>query len=373
MIYKRDESKFYWVRLEKFGRVIQRSTRSTSLRVAKDFEAKLRVEEFGPDAPSGNATTLTEFWPELEAYWKRSCKGRTLKYYCESVRSVLDFAPIASCQLHHIRQPLVEKFFTHRLAEGRAVATVNHSIRSLRRALHIASDKFGYLPRAPKLTLLTGENRREAVVSESDFQKILKACGWKNISFEYEGWAEFSELTVACETLRALFTLMFDGGLRVGEACRLEWKTVDLEKRFVFIESGKTKAARRRVPLTTRTIKALSALHNLQPEDARFCFTRHDRTKSPLTVGWVSHKFMRMRRALKLEDGVVLHSLRHSCASRYGNTGQCNVLDLMAVMGWESAEIAKRYVHLDDARLAAMSQLLEPKARKSIQAPIQEA
>jgi integrase len=369
MIYKRDESKFYWVRLEKAGRVIQRSTRSALLREAKDFEAKLRLEEFGPEGPGTFATTLKEFWPELEAYWKQNCKGRTLKYYKESLRPVLDFPKIADCQLHHIKQPLVEKFFTHRLAQDLSVTTVNHSIRALRRALHVASDKFGYINRAPKLTLLTGENKREAVVSESDFQRILKACGLKTTHSEHKGWHEVSEPTVACETMRALFTLMFDGGLRAGEACKMEWKNVNFEKRSVFIESGKTKAARRRVPLTVRIITALKALRALCP-DAQYCFTRRRpegidswRGDRPLTVGWVSHKFMRLRRALKLPDGVVLHSLRHSCATRYGNTGQCNVLDLMAVMGWESAEIAKRYVHLDDTRLAAMSKLLEPHAR----------
>jgi integrase len=352
MIYKRAESKFYWVRLEKGTRVIQRSTKCVLMRDAKEFEARLRLSEFGPDGPR-HATTLAEFWPELDFYWEQKLKPRTLKFYRDAIKPVLAFAPLADCQLHNIKQPLVEKFLAARRAQGLAVATCNHSVRALRVALHIAAEKKEYIAAAPKLTLLANEHKRDAVVSETDFQRILTACAWT--SQEQDGDPKVPN--VGKETLRALFTLMFDGGLRAGEACKVEWRNVNFERRFVFVEDGKTKAARRKVPLTTRTVEALTALRALRP-DARYCFTRHDGDR-PLTVGWVSHKFMRMRRDLKMPDGVVLHSLRHSCATRYGNTGQCNVLDLMAVMGWESAEIAKRYVHLADDRMAAMAKLLE--------------
>jgi len=360
MIYKRDESKFYWTRLEKSGRVIQRSTKCTLLREAKDFEAKLRLEEFGPEGPGNFATTLKEFWPELEAHWKQNCKGRTLKYYREALRPVLDFPKIADTQLHRIKQPLVEKFMAHRQAQGLAIVTVNHSIRALRRALHIAAEKFEYIAAAPRLTLLKNENQREAVVSETDFQRLLKACALTSQEtldlYEGRPVVVSSVAAVPKETIRALFTVMYDCGIRAGEACRLEWSTVNLADKWIFIASGKTKDARRRVGLTTRAIAALAALRALRP-NARYCFTRHDADR-PLTVGWVSHKFMRLRRGLGLPDGVVLHSLRHSCATRLGNAG-ANVLDLQKVMGWSSPVIAARYVHLDEARMQTLSGLLE--------------
>lgn len=353
MIYKRAESKFYWVRIEKKDHdLVQRSTKCVLKRDALQEEARIRLEEFGPDSPTF-ATTLTEFWPELKSYWERSCGERTFKYYKESLAPVLAFAPIATCQLHHVKQPLVEKFYAARQSQGLAVATMNHSIRALRRALHVAAEKFGYIAGAPKLTLLTGENQRDAVVSEADFQRLLKASGWTTQCEEGSPVVA----TVPPTTIRALLTVMFDCGLRAGEACRLEWSNVNLAEKWLFIESGKTKQARRRVGLTARAVTALTALRALRP-DARFCFSRHDRT-TPLTVGWVSHKFMRTRKALKMADGVVLHSLRHSCATRLGNAG-ANVLDLQKVMGWSSPTIASRYVHLDDDRMQTLAGLLEP-------------
>ncbi|MGA7633526.1 MAG: tyrosine-type recombinase/integrase [Terriglobales bacterium] len=200
--------------------------------------------------------------------------------------------------------------------------------------------------------MLKNENQREAVVEEKDFQRLLKACDWTSQNTE----GDSPVATVTGKTIRALFTVMYDCGIRAGEACPLEWSTVNIPDKWVFIASGKTKAARRRVGLTRRAIVALRALRALRPK-ARYCFTRHNADR-PLTVGWVSHKFMRLRRALELPDGVVLHSLRHSCATRLGNAG-ANVLDLPKVMGWSSPVIAARYVHLDEARMQTLSGLLE--------------
>jgi integrase len=132
---------------------------------------------------------------------------------------------------------------------------------------------------------------------------------------------------------------------------------VNLDERWLFVDSGKTKAARRRVPLTSRVITVLTSLKASARPAVPFVFTRHG-GRQPITPGWASHEFCRIRRILGLPDGCVLHSLRHSTATRLGNKG-CSTGDLMKLMGWETPAIAVRYTHLDDARMEQIVGFLE--------------
>jgi integrase len=143
-----------------------------------------------------------------------------------------------------------------------------------------------------------------------------------------------------------------------GEAVKLTWDRVDLDRRTIFVDKGKTKAATRKVPLTSRVVAVLTGLKAKRREGVAFVFTRY-KGKQPLTVGWASHEFGRIAKLLELPKGAVMHSLRHSFASRLGNKG-CATADLMTLCGWESPSIAKRYTHLNDARMAEVVGFLEP-------------
>ena len=58
--------------------------------------------------------------------------------------------------------------------------------------------------------------------------------------------------------LQALYTVLYDCGLRAGEAVGLTWDRVHLEERYIFIDKGKTKAATRKVPLTSALLPSWS-------------------------------------------------------------------------------------------------------------------
>lgn len=50
------------------------------------------------------------------------------------------------------------------------------------------------------------------------------------------------------------------GRLRWGEICGLTWDRVNLERRFLIVMEGKTRAARREIPLSPRAIDILESL-----------------------------------------------------------------------------------------------------------------
>jgi integrase len=363
-LYKREGSKFYWVRLERKGKVIQQSSKERTKDKAKKVEAELLLKHW-PELQGGKEIpTLADFTKELYPYWTRELKAGTKKYYLDSMKPVLECSEIANARLDEIRPRLLEHFKAERMkADPKtglpriSVATLQHSLRALRRALKIAADVFEYQFTPPKFKL-RDEPKRDFVVDEPTFQKILEKCG--RDADEQITPTITARAGAGRDVLQALYTVLYDCGLRAGEAVKLTWDRVNLEERWIFIDAGKTKSARRKVPLTSRVVTALSGLKEKRREGVPYVFTRY-KGKQALTVGWASHEFGRIARLLNLPKGAVMHSLRHSFASRLGNKG-CATADLMTLCGWESPQIAKRYTHLNEARMAEIVGFLEPKA-----------
>jgi integrase len=71
---------------------------------------------------------------------------------------------------------------------------------------------------------------------------------------------------------RPLIVLLGETGLRLGEAFALQWSDVNLREKSaaVHVRTGKTPAARRTVPLSTRGIAALRPLHDAADGDLVF-------------------------------------------------------------------------------------------------------
>lgn len=76
-------------------------------------------------------------------------------------------------RLSLIDSAAVDVFKQWRHQQGVAIATVNHAIRALRRALHQA-EEWRLIERAPKLKLMTGEHEREAVISEAELTEMIR-------------------------------------------------------------------------------------------------------------------------------------------------------------------------------------------------------
>jgi integrase len=357
-LFKREGSQYYWIRLERKGKVIQKSSKQSRKGDAKKVEAELLLKHW-PELQGGKEIpTLEEFTKELYPFWTRELKPGTKKYYFDSLRPVLECPELANARLDEIRPRLLEHFKAERMKDGVSLSTLQHSLRALRRALRIAANKFEYQFTPPKFEL-RDEPKRDFVVDEPTFQKILENCGREIDEPIVPGIT--ARAGAGRDVLQSLFTVLYDCGLRAGEAVSLTWDRVDLNERRIFIDKGKTKAARRKVPLTSRVVAVLTALKAKRREGVPFVFTRY-KGKQPLTVGWASHSFGRTRKSLGLPDGYVLHSLRHSFASRLGNAG-CTTADLMKVCGWETPKIASGYCHLDANRMVEIVGFLEPKVK----------
>jgi integrase len=134
----------------------------------------------------------------------------------------------------------------------RSPSTVNCGLRTLRRALNLA-DEWGKIDRAPKLTLAKGERQRERVVTQAEFVAYRSLCRqpWRDVA-----------------------TVLYGTGMRPGEAYGLRWEHILLNGNgsLIQVAQGKTKAARRYLPMVPEVYSALKA--------------RRESQNNP-TTGWV--------------------------------------------------------------------------------------
>jgi integrase len=124
-----------------------------------------------------------------------------------------------------------------------SASTINQALRTLRRVLKLA-EEWGRLDRAPKISLATGERQRERVLTDDEMKHYLMACAqpWRDVA-----------------------TIMFCLGMRPSEIYSLRWEQISLtEQGFIQVTKGKSKAARRMLPLVPAVQKILESRHREQ-------------------------------------------------------------------------------------------------------------
>src|SRR5262249_5547952 len=69
------------------------------------------------------------------------------------------------------------------------------------------------------------------------------------------------------------------------------------------------------------------------------------------------HQHVKLRRALKLPEGFVLHSLRHTFLTRLGASG-ADAFSIKRIAGHSSLTISEKYIHPTPGRLDAYDSVL---------------
>ena len=191
---------------------------------------------------------------------------------------------------------------------------------------------------APKIELLTGETRRERVVTLEEEARYLAA---------------------ASPLLAEVATVLFDTGMRPDELHRMCWEHITWNSRrhgVLLVTKGKTDAARREIPMTARVRQVLERRWRAQgsPESG-WVFP------APTKSGHIDHSSVKKqhRAALKISRvrPFVLYSLRHTFLTRLGSSG-CDAWTLMRIAGHSSIKMSERYVHPSgETVLAAISRM----------------
>jgi integrase len=312
------------------GQVIRRSTKQGNYKVALAMEAADRTarakEELGlgekPTCP-----TLGKFLVERVQPWASKQKMTTATWYKSGTSPLLTHT-IKDCRLNAITTETIADYRAQRESEGRAIGTINRELRVLRRCLRLAAE-WGIIAAAPKVKMAGAEVRRERVVSDVEFRQYLDA---------------------ASPLLKDVAIILSETGLRPDECHRLEWAHVDFDNNDLRVISGKTPAARRRLPLTPAVRGVLEA-RRINLEDA-FVFP------APTKSGHIDHSTLKKQHRSALRASRVrpflLYSLRHTFATKLGLAPGIDAWTLAKIMGWSSLAVAMTYIHPDQKRVLAV-------------------
>jgi integrase len=349
-IYKRKDGTIYWYKFMWQGRMVRESTKQGNDKVARQMEAAHRTSLAKGEVGIRDkkpVPTLREFiekriapWADVRPAWP---------WYRSGIKPLLEWKAIAVAPLDAITSETAAGYAAHRQASGLQTGTINRELRVLRRVLRLAVE-WGVTERAPKITMLRGERRRERVVGDEEFERYL-AC--------------------ASPLLAEVATVLHDTGLRPDECHRLDWSDIVFVRGRngkLAVRYGKTAAARRELPLTPR----VRALLQARSESAG---RSHEGWiwPAPTKSGHIDHSSLKKqhRNALRLScvQPFVIYSLRHSFATRIAP--HVDAWTLCKIMGWSSLSVAMTYIHPSDERvLDAFSSVGGHKTGHSADAPM---
>lgn len=332
-IFKRGQ--VYWYEFLFNGRRIQASTRQRNQRVAREMEAAHRTAlakgEVGlvkRKAPPVFRELAQRFLAHVEA--RHENKPQTIVFYASKLNRLMKFPAISAARVDAIDEGVIERYVVFR-RELVGPATVNRELATLRRILRLAHE-WKEIDRVPRIRLLGGERNRDFVLSRAQEKVFLEACP---------------------QPLKDIATLMLETGLRIGEALALEWPDVKLEplsgSRFGYIRvrEGKSKNARRTLPLTdraaamlrSRLIGRVSKVVFANEKGKQYLGTSINHLHRDIAAPIIDGK----RRPIFGAD-FVLHSLRHTMLTRLGESG-VDAFTIMRIAGHSSIVVSQRYVH----------------------------
>jgi integrase len=365
MIYKR--GKVYWYKFMWNGRLVRESTKQGNDKVARQMESAHRTSlakgEVGVREPK-QIPTLKQFCDNRVEPWAKATFENTTRkswlWYRTGMRALKSYKSLADRPINEIKGELVSEFAARRLNDDYQVSSVNSALRVLRRILNLAVE-WGVVEAVPKIKLLSGERRRERVVS-------------------YEEEARY--LAAAPEPLVSIASVLADTGMRPEECFRLRWEAIawiNGRHGTLLVTHGKTAAARRILPMTPRVRNILEARWEAAGKPVEgWIWTAATRSGHIEPSGVRKHHAnafdtiaaQAKENKLKPVRPFVLYSLRHTFLTRLGESG-CDAWTLARIAGHSSIGISSRYVHpSDDAVLTAMSRLGGHNSRHSEESPL---
>ena len=153
---------------------------------------------------------------------------------------------------------------------------------------------------------------------------------------------------------KTLFLLLYGGGLRISEACNMQWKHIHFDERKILVKGKGNKERFCVVPeYTMTTLKKLKT----DNEKTDFVFGNQ-----PLHSR-VGYEIIRsIGKKVGLMNPLHPHALRHSFATHLLASG-ANLRTLQTLLGHDSLQATEKYTHLNVDHLARLIEQTHPLAK----------
>jgi integrase len=338
-IYKRGN--VWWMSFQLDSRHIQKSTKCKNKRDAEAVERAFRTQLAKGEVGLGHRPEPPPFDQAMQEYltWaetEHQSKPNTLRSYKSVSKPLLSF--FKAKRLDHIEPSEVERYKQFRSSEKCCPrsksrrrtrppskpsqlkpATVNRELALLKILFNyfIRQDVISRNP-VSRVKLLREDNRHLRVITREEEQLYLMA---------------------ASQPLQDFATVMIDTGMRPEEIGRLERRNVFLSRGYLFVPFGKTKTARRKIPLTQRVQEILE--RRIRRETESDYLFNNEETGRPITTLKTAHAGALRRSKV---NAFRLYDLRHTFATRFIESGG-DLVTLQALLGHSNIQMVTRYAH----------------------------
>ena len=346
MIYKLNGRKYYRVKFQFKGETIHKCTRATDAKSARSIESKIRSE-----LARGNrgilemkpAPTLKDFLSkDFLPFTRTRCAGKVkTRLYYEYGAERLSTSDLANLRITEITGKHATQFAARH--STLKASTINCGLRTLRRALNLAFE-WGKLDKPVRVPLAKGERQRDRVLTDAEIKLYLENCR--------QPWRDAA-------------TLILGTGMRPGEVYGLRWEFVLLNGSggMIHVSEGKSKAARRLLPLIPDVYAMLKSRHEAQdkptegwvfPSGARDGHLEQGtgKTQHSAAIAKVNAETTKANTKLEAAGEKCLplplvafepYVMRHTALTRMAPF--CDAFTLARIAGHSSITITQRYCH----------------------------
>lgn len=334
-IFKRGN--VYWYHFLWDGQHVQRSTKQGNPRTARQIEAAYKTALAKGEVGITERRKAPGFKAAMKSFlnWSESeheALPATFRRY--KVSSVALLSHFGDTPIDRLTAEDVERFKADRAMESATVkgkekgkrkntgkrirpATLNRELACLKALFnHAIKSDFAFRNPVSRVDFLPENNEQTRVLTYDEQAKYLAA---------------------ATPILRDVATLMLETGMRPEEVYRIKPENVNLAGGFLLNPFGKTKAARRRVPLTVAARNVLT--RRLAGLETPFVFPCDTDSKRPVPKVNNAHD-----RAVKNSKVAPfrLYDLRHTWATRAAESG-IDLVTLAALLGHSKIQMVLRY------------------------------
>lgn len=321
----------FWVK----GKRYKGSTKTKDKNEARKVEAQKRVAvENGESLKEPRkAVTVRDLITNFETWVKTINKApKTIADYQNGCRLILA-SSLAGMRVDHVTDDDISATKFHE-----SPYSTNSALRTLRRAFRRAKKK-KELREIPEIRLVYAP-RRERTVSNEDEVRLLKAIEHAAECRRYKNRP--------ASPLDDVLVLMLDSGMRDGEVIRMEAQNIYADDGYYFNPKGKTKRARRRVPLSKRVIARLKARCGDRREG--WVFPSKKSKSGHIELRGLQKQFRKIADALKIPSELKLYCSRHTWGTAMMDETK-NPFAVMQGLGHARLESTQPYMHNDVMQL----------------------
>lgn len=333
-VYKRKDSKYYWYKFEYKGVAYRGSTGVKDKPGARNIAAKVRLDvierKHGINRPKAAPLFKNAMADFLKHCRRHNAAGTARRYESSSKPLISAFGEKA---LNVVTAAAIERYKTARLNEKLKPATVNAEMACMKAMFNhfVRLDVVTGNP-VTRVKPLPANNERMRVLSFEEERLYLAACP---------------------QPLYDIAVLMLETGMRPEEIYRLRRENVNVDAGYVFNPHGKTKAAKRTLPLTRRAADMLKG--RLESVDGDYVFPLDGDPSRPMNQANPLHYG-----ALKLSgvERFRIYDLRHTFATRAAESG-VDLVTLASLLGHSKIQMVLRYAHPQAAHKAEAIRKME--------------